>query len=82
MKRKWDVYSDEVRKKCLDEVIARIDDIGESGVGVIAAQDVIDIVTENLAPSFYANGVEDAKKAMRAKYDDLQVDLELLENQS
>lgn len=78
MKRKWDVYSDETRKKCIDEVIARIDEIGEGGAGVIAAQDIMDIVVENLAPSLYAAGVKDAKKTLQANYEDLQIDLDSL----
>lgn len=82
MKRKWDVYSDETRKKCLDEIIARVDEIGDDGAGVIAAQDIVDIVVENIAPSLYAAGVKDARNAIQAKHDDLQVDLELLETEN
>jgi len=79
MKRKWDTDDEALQKKCIDEVIARIDEIGDSSAGVIAAQDIIDIVTENLAPEIYNKGVRDAKKTVTTKLSDLEIDLDLLE---
>jgi len=79
MNRKWDLASKETQRKCVDEVIARIDEIESSEVGVIAAQDIIDIVTENLAPAIYNAGVRDAKKCLGERFHDLEVDLDLLE---
>lgn len=78
MIRKWDSENEAVQKKCIDEVIARIDEIGDASPGVIAAQDIIDIVTENLAPEIYNKGVADAKKLLNAKFADLEVDLDAL----
>lgn len=79
MNRKWDTDNEELRRKCIDEVIARVDEIGDSPVGIIAAQDIIDIVTENLAPEIYNKGVRDAKKLMTDKLSSLESDIDLLE---
>lgn len=82
MKRKWDSKDEALQKKCIDEVIARVDEIGDSSAGVIAAQEIIDIVTENLAPEIYNKGIRDAKKAITAKLSDLEIDLDLLEQRT
>lgn len=79
MKRKWDIENTELNKKCIDEIISRVQDIDNTGeIGLIAAQDIIDIVTENLAPEFYNKGVADARKTIRNKIDDLEIDLDML----
>lgn len=79
MQRKWDTDNEELQRKCIDEVIARIEDIGDAAPGVIAAQDIIDIVTENLAPEIYNKGIRDAKKLIKSKFEDIEVDIDSLE---
>lgn len=78
-KRKWNSDNEELQRKCVREVIVRIDEIGESPVGVIAAQEIIDIVTENLAPEIYNKGVRDAKKLLSERMVNLELDIEALE---
>lgn len=82
MKRKWDSGDEKLQRKCVDEVIARIDEIGESSAGVIAAQDIIDIVTENLAPEIYNKGIRDAKKLITDKLTDIEIDIDTLEQRA
>ncbi len=79
MIRKWDTTNKEIQQKCIDEIITRVEEIGDGQVGVIAAQDIIDIVTENLGPEIYNLGVKDAKKAVTERFHDLEVDIDLLE---
>jgi len=78
MKNKWDSDDDALQRKCLDEVIARVDEIGDSPAGIIAAQDIVDIVTEHLAPEIYNRGVRDARKVLQDKLGDLEYDLDSL----
>ncbi len=79
LNRKWDIEDTELNKKCIDEVISRVQELENSDeVGIIAAQDIIDIVTENLAPVFYNQGVEDARKTVQDKIQDIEVDLDVL----
>ncbi len=82
MKRKWDSDNEELQRKCLNEVIARVDEIGDSPAGVIVAQDIIDIVTENLAHEIYNKGLDDARKLISAKLNDIDIDLDSLELRS
>ena len=82
MKRKWDVSSDEVRKKCLEEVITRVDEQEGAQFGVIAANEVVDIVLQNLGPDIYNQALKDTRKLIQEKLDDLQVGLDLLKSDS
>jgi uncharacterized protein (DUF2164 family) len=82
MKRKFDSVSRETEKKCINEIITRIEEIEGGDVGIIAAQDIIEIVTQNLGPEIYNNGLNDAKKLMQGKFTDLETDISLLEQSS
>ena len=79
MLRKWDIDNNDLNKKCIDEVIARIQDIDDpEQAGVIVAQDLIDIVMENYAPHIYNRGVASALRVVSEKTQDLEFELEEL----
>lgn len=79
MNRKWDIEDTETNRKCIEEVISRIQEIeNPDAVGMIAAQDVIDIVKEHLAPALYNKGLNDARKVIEGKLEDVQVDIDAL----
>lgn len=79
MNRKWNIENETAQKKCIDEVIARVEEIESSTVGIIAAQDIIDIVTEHLGPEIYNLGIRDAKKIVQEKLQDIEIDIDMLE---
>ncbi len=79
MKRKFDSFNAELERKCIDEVITRIEEIEDGAVGIIAAQDIIAIVTQNLGPEIYNLGLTDAKKLVQDRAADLETEIELLE---
>ncbi|QHN42326.1 DUF2164 family protein [Candidatus Mycosynbacter amalyticus] len=81
MQHTWNFPDKESEQKCIDELITRIEDIGDDGVGMIAAQDVIDIVTEHLAPTIYNRGVRDARKLVLDKMQDAEFELDGLQIQ-
>jgi uncharacterized protein (DUF2164 family) len=78
MIRKWDMGNEQVKKQCIDDLLARIDEQADTPFGAIAAQDIIDIVAGYLSPQVYNLAIEDAKKALRTKLADLEIDLEVL----
>lgn len=82
MKRKWDVSRSEMRKKCVEEVITRIEEQGDDQFGMIAAEEIIDIVLENLGPDIYNSALDATKKVVKQKVDDLDVEIDLLQQQS
>lgn len=78
MIRKWDIKDDQARKRCIDELLTRIDEQEGSEFGLIAAQEIIDIVANYVGPSAYNMGVEAAKQSMQSKVADLEVELDIL----
>ena len=79
MKKKWDVLPRDKQQKCLNEVITRVEELEGSEVGIIAAQDIIDIVLENLGPDIYNKALNDVIKKLRVQFADIETELELLE---
>lgn len=82
MKRKWDVSSTETRKKCLEEIITRVEEQQGSTFGIIAAEEVLDIVSQNIGPDIYNLALKDAKKLLQDRMADIDTELDLLEHQS
>ena len=82
MIRKWDIKDKEVQKKCIAEVIQKIQEIDSSEVGIIAAQEVIDIVTNSFGPEIYNLAIGDVKKLLNDRFKDLELDVEMLEVRS
>lgn len=79
MDKKLSVDNKEAKQKCLNEVISRIQDIDDpSQVGVIAAQDIVDIVVENLGPEIYNKAIFDTNKLFQNKLEDLKYEIEEL----
>lgn len=82
MIKKFDNVSDEIRKKCIGEVITRVQEIDDSEIGVIAAQDIIDIVTQNMGPEIYNMALHDTQKLLQEKISDIEFEIDSLEQHS
>lgn len=79
MLKKFDTIPEEVRKKCIAEVITRVEEIESERVGMIAAQDIIDIVVENIGPEIYNTALRDTKKLIQDRLGDLDYEIDGLE---
>lgn len=82
MKRKWDVSSKETRRKCLEEIITRVEEQNGSPFGIIAAEEVLDIISHNIGPDIYNLALKDAKKLLQDRFADIDTELDLLEHQA
>lgn len=80
MKRKWDVSSKENRQKCIAEIITRIEEQTDVEVGIITAEDIIDIVLQNVGADIYNLAIKDVKKLLQNRLSDIETELDLLEN--
>lgn len=78
MIRKWDIKDEQAKRQCVDEVIQAIDEHGEGQFGIIAAEEIIDIVAVRLGPQIYNDAIEDAKKLLETKLSDLTVEMDVL----
>lgn len=79
MKRKWDTGDKETERKCAEAIIARVEEQADTTFGFIAAQDIIDIVKDHLAPHIYNKALADVKNITNAKISDLETEIDLLE---
>ena len=76
---KLKIDNKEANDKCIAEIITRVQDIDDpETVGEIAAQDLIDIVIENLGSEIYNKAIADAGKLIDAKSADLTYELDEL----
>ncbi len=80
IKRKWDVSSNEVKKTCIEAIIGHYRETFDQEIGIIAAEEVLDIIAQHIGPDLYNKGVKDSKKKLQERIADLEVDLDLLEN--
>ena len=60
----------------------RIEEIGDDKIGLIAAQDIIDIVSENFGPEIYNKAILDAKKLLEDRMNDVETEIDLLQVQA
>lgn len=80
MIKKFDHIPDDIKRKCVDEVITRVEEIESEQVGVIAAQDIVDIVVENYGPHIYNMALQDTKKLLQEKLSDVEYEIDALEH--
>lgn len=77
MLRQWNIDDKELDKKCIDEIITRVQDIDNpETVGMIAAQELIDIVLENYGARIYDSALDAATKQVNEKMLDIEYSLQ------
>ena len=76
-KRAWDYLSDEQRKKAIDEIVAFFDSEREEKIGVIAAEQVLDMFLQGAAKEVYNRAIEDVKEFLRKKAEDIEIDIDI-----
>ena len=68
MIRKWDTTNKALEQHCIDQVITRIQEIDDTAhVGIIAAQEIVDLVLEAMAPEIFDKALNDASKILHEK---------------
>jgi uncharacterized protein (DUF2164 family) len=78
VKRKWDMLSEEKRKDAIEVIIKFFKDERDEEIGIIAAENLLDLFLEMIAKDVYNKGVDDAKIALKKRFDDLEFDLDVL----
>jgi uncharacterized protein (DUF2164 family) len=78
--RKFGWVSDETKKKCIDAIIFRINESVDDEIGMITAEDVLDLVTENIADDIYDRAIEDVKKLLNERHIDTNIEIDLMKS--
>jgi len=81
IKRKWDLFlTDEKRKACIDELITFYKEKQDEKIGFIKAGEILDFFLENTSDAIYNKGIEDARTLLKNRWENLEIDLDLLLN--
>ena len=81
MLKKFDTLPKEAEKQLVEVIITRINEIGDSEAGYIAAQDIIDSVLKVYGPEIYNMGIRDTKKLLQEKFYDIETELDILKQE-
>jgi uncharacterized protein (DUF2164 family) len=77
-KRAWDMISDGRRQTCLRDIIVFFQESRDETIGMIAAEEVLDLVLQLTSGDIYIKGVNDSKKVLEDGLGDLQLNLDML----
>ena len=78
--RKWDPLSEIKRNSCIKEIITFFQEKRDEEIGIIAAEDILDFFLQNIGEDIYNEGIEKSKALLKERFDDLEIDLDLLKN--
>ncbi len=76
IKRTWDRLRDDEKRKAKEELIDFFQNERDEEIGVIAAEGILNFFLQSVGNKLYNKGVEDAKKAIESRYDELRYDLD------
>jgi len=78
IKRKWDLLTKEKRDSSIKEIIYHFKTERNEDIGVIASGDFLDFFLQLIGEEIYNKGVKDSKAILKQRFEDLDIDLELL----
>ena len=81
MKEQFSLLSEEQKRKVINDIIAYFQDERGEEVGVIAAENLLDALSENLCKPIYNKGIYDATKLVEEKFSDLKMELDSLKTE-
>ncbi len=77
VKRCWDILSDDQRREEIDRIISFFRSERSEEIGVLAAENILDMFLQDLGVKLYNKGVDDTKDFMKKWQEDLAVDIEV-----
>ncbi len=78
--RTWNLISKEKRKVLIDETISFFERERDERIGIVAAELFIDFFLRSMGEDIYNKGVEDSKSLLKNRFEDLEMDLDVLLN--
>ncbi len=77
-RKSFDVLDSSQKRKVMKDIVDYYTTEHDEEIGVIKAEDILDFFLETLHPHIHNNAIEEAKSEVKNKFDELDVDLELL----
>lgn len=78
VKRKWDLLKKEKKASSIKEIIRHFKAERDEDIGVIAAESFLDFFLQLIGEDIYNKGVRDSQILLKKRFEDLDIDLELL----
>jgi uncharacterized protein (DUF2164 family) len=75
---KFDFESDEARAAHIKEIVAFFKNERDEEIGMIAAENVLGFFLETMGEEIYKKAINDTKKLLKERFEDLEVDLDVL----
>ncbi len=76
IERKGAHLTDEQRTEALKEIVYFFEKERDEEIGVIAAEQVLNFFLASVGPMLYNKGIQDSKKAIQNRFDELNYDLD------
>jgi len=76
VKRNWERLSDGERKSVIEDLILFFENERDEKIGIIAAEEVLNFFLISVGNKLYNKGIDDAKKVLKNRYEELQFDLD------
>jgi uncharacterized protein (DUF2164 family) len=77
-KNKFDFESETEKLNYLNEMIAFFHDERDEEIGIVAAEEILDFFLQTMGEKIYKKAVKDSQKVIKEKFDDLEVELDIL----
>lgn len=82
VKRSWDMLTEEQRKLATKAIVDYFAIEKGETIGVIAAEDLLDMFLQNSGKFLYNKGLEDAKTITRNQFEILDMEIEIQKRDS
>lgn len=76
VKRTWERLTDEEKVLAKEELILFFENERDEKIGIIAAEEIINFFLQSVGSNLYNKGVNDAKKAIENRIEELKFDLD------
>lgn len=81
VKRKWDSFlSKDKKDNCVSKIITFFKEERGEEIGIIAAEDFLNFMLQEIGEDIYNKGIDDAKTLLKSKIEDIEVELDLMLN--
>ena len=77
VKRSWDILTEEERRNAIDHIISFFSNERNETIGVIAAENILDMFLERVGMQLYNKGVDDTKDFVKKRLEEVAVDIEV-----
>jgi len=80
LKRDWNLLSRDQKRFRVQELITFFKKERDEDLGIIAAEDILSFFLKTAGADMYDRGIEDSKKLLSVRFEDLEFDLSALQH--